>query len=620
MNKKIYEFGEFLLDLDEKRLLRNGQTVSLQPKVFDMLAVFVERHGELISRDELMNAVWKDTFVEESNLRFCLHGLRKALGKNADGKDHIETIPKRGFRFTAETSEKSAEIIPETTVETNAETPLKIVEKPRTANRNWLIGFAVFSLICLSVLAFAWQRNRVQSPQNALGINTLAVLPFASVGENAETDTALQTGLTDAMITNLSKIKELKVLPLTSIRQFAGQKFDALTVGRKLQADAVLEGSYRIDSENVRITANLLRVSDGATLWTETFTAKKTGKLEIENFISLRTARLLSLKISLTEDEKFLSGTNLNSEAVQNYLAGRKIWQTRELKRHQEMVRYFKKAIELEPNWSLAYSGLAEALLNDDSYLTDWESIEKFTRKALELDEANAQAHTALAQIYHRKYWDWENAEKSFKKAGSINPNYSHAHHEYAIFLGIQRRFVEAKAELQLAIELEPFSPFYYASQCELNFFDNRFDEALTQCRYAENLESGFWRTRKQLFWIFVQKKMSAEMSEMVLSKLSTEEKAKHPLTKGLQENNLREYWQSLIDERLTIKSDISKSVAISTFYLQLGEKEKALTALEQSLEKREHFLPTINADPIFNSIRTEKRFVEIIRKMGLQK
>ena len=113
MNKKTYEFGEFLLDLDEKRLLKNGQTVSLQPKVFDMLVVFAERHGELLSRDELMNAVWMDTFVEETNLRFCIHALRKALGKNAEGKDYIETIPKRGYRFTAETTENSSEIIPE---------------------------------------------------------------------------------------------------------------------------------------------------------------------------------------------------------------------------------------------------------------------------------------------------------------------------------------------------------------------------------------------------------------------------------------------------------------------------------------------------------------------------
>lgn len=615
MNKNTYEFGGFRLDLEQKRLQRNGQTVALQPKVFNMLVFFVEKRGELVSRDELMQAVWKDTFVEETNLRFCIHALRKALGKNADGKDYIETVPTHGYRFTAEADEKSSEIVGELLEES---APPKIIQKTQSAKRNWLIGISAFSVFCLLILAFAWQGTNIESPKNTPGINTLAVLPFASVGESAETDAALQTGLADAMINTLSKIKQLKVLPLASIRKFTGQNFDALAVGRELKTDMVLEGSYRFDGENVRVTANLLRVSDGAVLWTETLTSKKSNNLELENFISLRTARLLSLKFAQSEDEKSLAGTSLNTEAVQNYLSGRKIWQSRERERRDEMIRYFKKAIELEPNWSPGFSGLAGALLSEDSLLTDWKTVEQAARKALELDERDAQAHTALAQIYHRKYWDWENAEKSFKKAIEINPNYAPAHHEYSIFLGIRRRFVEAKEELEKAIGIEPFSPFYYASLCELNYFDRQYEEALAQCRYAENLEADFWHTRKQLFWIYAQKKMYPEISEMILGKLSTEEKAKHPLTGALQKNDFRLFWQILIDERLKTKRNISQSLALATFYMQIDEKEKALSSLEQSLEKREYFLPTINADPIFDSIRSEKRFIDIIQKIGL--
>jgi DNA-binding winged helix-turn-helix (wHTH) protein/TolB-like protein len=616
MNKKTYAFGDFLLDLEQKRLLRNNQSIALQPKVFNMLVFFVERRGELVSRDELMQAVWADTFVEETNLRFCIHALRKALG---DG--YVETVPKRGYRFIAEVTENQPEIFPAqiSADKISAEgAPPEIVRKNQFGKRYWLVGASGFSIVCLLILAFVWQKNSVSFPRNSSGVDNLAVLPFTQIGER---DVNLQAGLADAMITNLSKIKQLKILPNSSVQKFVGRDFDALEVGRELKADSVLEGSYRHEGENVRVTARLLRVSNGETLWTETFTAQKLSNLELENLISLRTARLLWLKFAETEDEKSLAGIKINAEAVQNYLAGRRIWQSRELKRREEMIRLFERAIELAPDWSLAYSGLAEAALNEDTFSTDWKTAEQSARKALELDGANAQAHTALAQVYHRKYWDWENAEKSFQKAFEANPNYAHAHHEYGIFLTIRRRFSEAEAEMKKAVEAEPFSPFYFASLCELYSFDRRFDEALKQCDYAQNIEPDFWRTRKQLFWIYAQKQMYAEMSEMILGKASEAEKANHALTRALAASDLRSFWQSLIDERLNnSKNGASNSLAISTFYLQIDEKEKALNYLEKALDERDMFLPTANADSVFDSIRNEKRFADVMRKIGLQK
>lgn len=614
MNKKIYEFGEFLLDPGQKQLKRNGQNVSLQPKVFDVLSVLIARHGEIVSLDELMSAVWAGTFVEETNLRFCIHALRKALGKNADGKDYVETVPKRGYRFIANVRERSEDEIPK-----KEKAPSKLDRRTPSTKPIHLIGIGVFSIVCLLIFAFAWQRKNVQSPKSALGVNTIAVLPFASVGDVAETDQTLQMGLADAMITHLSRIKQLKILPVGAVQKYAGQNFDSFHVGRELNADGVLEGSYRYENEDVRITARLLRVSNGETLWTETFTAQKLSNLELENLISLRTARKLWLKLSQTEDEK-AANVKVDPEAKENYLAGRKIWQSRELKRSEEMIRFFEKAIELEPNWSLANSGLAEAVLNEDTFSTDWKTAEHAARKAIELDDANAQAHTALGQIHHRKEWDWENAEISFKKALELDPDYAHAHHEYGVFLIIQRRFVEAEAEMKKAVEAEPFSPFYYASLCELYSFDRRFEEALKQCDYAQNIEPDFWRTRKQLFWIYVQKEMYPEMSTMILGKMSENAKAKHPLTIALAEKDMRSFWQSLIDERLRSKKVGSSSLALATFYLQTGENEKALNYVEQSYDEREMFLPTANADSVFDPIRNNERFRNVMQKIGLQK
>ncbi|HEX8246566.1 MAG TPA: winged helix-turn-helix domain-containing protein [Pyrinomonadaceae bacterium] len=466
MDKKTYAFGDFLLDLEQKRLLREGQSVSLQPKVFNLLVFFVERRGELVSREELMQAVWADTFVEETNLRFCIHALRKALGEG-----FVETVPKRGYRFIAEVVESQPASFPESISEneiSEESAPPGNAQKNQFAKRRRLTGVSVFFIVCLLILAFAWQRNSLQSPKNSPGINSLAVLPFTRIGDG-EID--LQAGLADAMITNLGKIKQLKITPIGAVQKFAGQNFDALQIGRELKTDAVLEGSYRHEGEDVRVTARLLRVSDGETLWTETFTAKKLSNLELENLISLRTARLLWLKFAQTEDEKSLAGATVDAEAAQNYLAGRRIWQARELKRREEMIRLFERAIELEPDWSLAFSGLAEAVLNEDTYSTDWKTAEQAARQALALDDASTQAHTALAQIYHRKYWDWENAESSFQKALAANPDYAHAHHEYAIFLTIRRRFVEAEAEMKKATDAEPVFAFLFRFAVRALFF-----------------------------------------------------------------------------------------------------------------------------------------------------
>ena len=609
MNKTTYKFGEFLLDLAEKRLLRNGQTVSLQPKVFDVLVVFAARHGELVSRDELMDAVWADTFVEEANLRICVHALRKALGKNADGVEYIQTIPKRGYRFTAQTISKdeiSGEIAPS-----------KTIEKLQPARRHLLIGISIVSLICLLAFVFAWQRNSLQSSKNALGFNQLAVLPFESVNAN-ESD--LQTGLADAMITNLSKIKSLKVLPFAAVRRFTGQNFDASTVGKELQTDAVLAGSYLFDGENVRITVNLLRVADGATLWTETFTAQKNSNLQIENSIALRTARLLSLKIAEAEDEQSLANQNLNAEAVQNYLSARKIWRAGELFRRTEMTGLFEKTIAIEPNWALAQSGFAEALMTSDQLSDEWGKVEQTANRTIELDKSLAAPHAVLGVIYYIRDWNWEIAESEFKQAIALNPNYAWSYFKYSQLLRRQRRFAEAELQLNKAVEIEPFSPLFHSSFCELYLFDRKFEKALSACNYAKQIEPEFWFVPKLQYWIYVENKMYAELSQMVLGKLSPTEKAAHPLTKALAENDLRPFWQHLIDTPSKNGNADNRLVTKAMLYLQIGEKEKALDFLEMALQKHAENLLTVNADSMFDSIRNEKRFAEIMRKIGLQK
>jgi DNA-binding winged helix-turn-helix (wHTH) protein/TolB-like protein len=618
MEKAIYTFGQFELDPGQKRLRCDGESIPLQPKVFDVLVAFAERAGQLVSRDELMEIVWADTFVEESNLRFCIHSLRKTLGKDKEGNDYIETVPTRGYRFLAEITTQNVEDASRKNGNEAADKVFIPDQKRSSSRTRWTVAVGALAVLLLATAAFVWLKRAPAQQGNPVGIGTLAVLPFAQVGDQPELGTSFSAGLADVMSSALAKIRDVKVLPLGEVQKVTGRNLDTLGLGRELGAGAVLEGSYRIDAGQVRITSRLVRVSDGELLWTDSFVADRSTSLKLEDTISLRIARLLSIKFAEGRGETIKNADALDREAVRNYIEGRKIWRLRELNRRDEMIRLFEKAIEFEPGWSLAYSGLAEALLNEDANLFDGDRIETAARKALELDNRNAQAHNAMAQVYRRKHWDWENAEKAFREAISIDPGYAHAHHEYGILLGIERRFVEADREVRTAIELDPFSPFYNASLCELSYYDRRYDDALAQCAYAENLEPDFWRTRKQFFWIYVQKRMYPEMSEMVLSKVPAGERANHLLTKALIRNDLRPFWQDLITARQKLTNDSWRSLALATFYLQIDDKEKALDALEQSAKDRELLLPTANADPIFDPIRRESRFLDIMRKAGL--
>jgi len=615
MNEKTYEFGEFSLDLGEKRLLKNGQAIALQPKVFDLLVHFAERHGELITRDELMKAVWKDTFVEETNLRFCIHSLRKALGKNSEGKDYIETLPKRGYRFFVETNEKKVENEAEK-IETEEIKELQKAEPKNNSAKKYIVGISaavlLFSLIGFGVWQISFKQN---TPQNITEFQLIAVLPFESAGEGQND---LEIGLADALITNLSKLKQLKVLPLASVRKYSGQSFNALTAGNEIGADAVLSGTYRFDGENARVTVNLSRVADGETLWTETFLTARKNNLQIEDAIAVRTARLISLKIADIEDEKLIKDSKRSAEAVQNYLSARKIFRSGELNRRKEMIGIFEKTIALEPDWALAYASFAEALVSSDQFNVDWEKVEKNAKKALELDDSLASPHIVLGEVYHWRDWNWEAAESEFKQTISLEPENASARQKYSVMLRYQRRFAEAEAQLSEAVKSEPFSPLLRSSFCELYFFDGKSDKALTECNYAKQIEPDYWRIPKLLYWIYIKEKMNNELGELVLAKVPPSEKAAHPLTKAIAENDLRPYFRYEI-ERMSQKPNVNP-LSLAANYLAVGETEKSLDYLEISLKERNRSLPSINSDPIFDTVRTNKRFAEIMKQVFLQK
>ena|GEM_PF-1615138 len=619
MRGKIYQFEEYLLDPSEQRLQKNGEDVSLPPKAFEALTVLVERHGQLVSYDELMKAVWQETFVEETNLRYYIHSLRKVFDK-----DIIETIPKRGYRFNAEVkSFANEEFIQKYAGDKQIAAPDKsdsqISDKPKPTSffskPAVLVGVAVLMAVVGFSAYYFWQRNN--QPQEKQYLKSIAVLPFSIIGAKTAQESEIQKGLSDSLIFNLSKIRDLKVVPSKEIQDYFGKDFEPVKVGKNLNADEVLTGTYRIENNMVRINVSLLRVGDGETIWTKTFTVKEENQIELENSIAFPLARQIELNIARLRDEQGIKNLNLSEEIKRNYLTAREILRLYDFDRRQEAVGLFEKIILQKPDWALANAGYAEASVFTHGGEKGCQEAINFAQKAIEFDGSIAEAHLVLG-FCHQYNWDWKRAEQAYQKAIGLNPENARAYHEYASMLDIQRRFAEAETYFKKTIELEPFSPYFRSSFCQHYYYDKKFDEALAQCFQAQKIDSTFWWTNKILQWIYVAQGRYDEIFNFDYGHLTEAERAKNPFAKALAEGNIKRYWELSVKERLDNPKRNFSPFAIAGFYAHLGNKEKTLEYLEKASELPRYNLSQANPNPIFDAVRKDKRFVELMKKINL--
>ncbi len=575
MPQNVYQFDEFEIDLLQKTLRKNGEVVSIQPKAFDVLAVLISRNKGLISQADLMSEVWGDTFVEDTNLRICIHALRKIF----DGR-FIETVPKRGYRFNADVVGISLE------PSENNNKPEKInVTKSHKKAIAAVVAFLSIAAILTAFFLFIGKPKTNEIP-------TIAVLPFTEVGE--KTDKNL--GVTEAVISQLKQVRNFRILSIDS---------------GKNESDLVLQGSFRKENEVVKVSASLQNTMSKETRWTENFDVSPDKELGLETSIAARFARLFSMKMVEYDDEKFAKTENIDPEALNAYLSARKIWRVRDLGRVSEMSLLLKRVNEREPNWAFAKSANAESLLMDDFIVTNYDKAETIANKALEMDAKQFGALTVLGQVAVNRDWQFAAAENYFKQSIELNPNYASTYNEYAKLLSYQRNFAEAERMAKKALEIEPFSPLYHTTLCEIYYFDQKIDSALKECKLAMQFEPNFWLARKTIFWIYVYKKMNKEVGEMILEKHSDEERSKLPYFKSLQAGNLDEYW------RQALAQNGDKAFYLNALmYLQINEKDKALDNLEKATEGREWLAFRLNSDSIFEPLLSDNRFIELQKRL----
>jgi len=626
---RIYEFGEYRLDAAKRLLLKaDGEPLPLMPKAFDTLLYLAQNSGKVVEKDELMSAVWSETIVEENNLTQNISVLRRVFGEKPGEHRFIVTVPGRGYKFVPEVRE----VVEEETAGkgereneehvftgTNFETGKD--RKPKTARpQNARLRLTV--LIILSGLAlggFGFYYWRESGKSSDASIRSVAVLPFKPLVAENRNET-LELGMADALITKLSG-GEIIVRPLNAVRRYGSLEQDSLIAGRELNAEAVLDGTIQTSGERIRVSARLFRASDGKQLWAGQFDEKLTDIFTVQDSISERVASALKIRLGAREKKRYTE----NVEAYQLYMKGR--FHALRLTRAEtdKAVDYFNQTIALDPNYALAYVGLAEAYMPMalTSGVPSREVLPKAktaAQKAIELDETLAQAHAVLGLINFWYDWDWQAAEKQFLRALEINPNSPEARFGYAHLLSNTLRHEKAITEIRRAIELDPVSLRNNAVEGQILFFAGRSDEALDRLQKTLDLDPNFWLAQLFISRVYSEKGMPGEA-------VAAAQKA-GDIAGNSQSIAYRAYALSKTGKAADVRASLDELSTMSAaayvppynfavVYIALGEKEKALDFLEKGFAEKDGRMVFLAVEPMWNDLRSEPRFQDLMRRMN---
>ena len=603
----VYAFGPFLLDIGERRLSREGEVVPLTAKALDLLQVLVENHGHLLQKDELMRRVWPDAAVEENNLTVTISALRKALGEGPTERTYIETVPRRGYRFLAEVRPAGG-------------------SPPPPAGRRPARGRAIVAgaAILAALAAVAAVRKGKAPAAAAVPVRSMAVLPFRSLTNDGD---HLGLGMADALITRLAGTNLLRVRSTGSVQRYAAPGVDPLAVGRELAVDSVLEGSLQTSGNRLRTTVRLLRVGDGSTVWAGTFDERLTDIFSVQDSISERIVEALSLQLSDAQRRTPRRYTS-DTEAYQLYLRGRFFWDKRTRDGFERGTAYFRQAVEKDPSYALAHSGLADSYIGMTYYHyaaphVSMPLARAAALKALEIDDSLAEAHVSLAHVKTNYEWDWREADRLFTKAIALRPEYARAHQWYGIhYLTPAGRLEEAVAAVRRARQLEPLSPVFNAFVGATLFFAGRPDEAIEECRKTVDLHPDFGVAHWYLGRVHLEEGRHREALDALRRAVTLS--GGSPLMKGTlgvgyARAGDRPAAEATLRELEALRAaGYASAVDFAVVHAALGDRESAFRWLDRATEERAFHLIYLKVWPELDPLRQDPRFAALVRRLGL--
>jgi len=647
LTSNLYEFDKFRLDAQSRVLRRGGAAVSLTPKTFDVLLLLVQNAGRIVTKDELMKAVWPDSFVEESNLTQTIFMVRKALDETADRR-YILTVQGQGYRFlvpVTETANSGAETeapeietpVPPPDAESAPEIQLPSPPRHERDLRSAVIASAGVALVVI-VASTLWIWRSPHGAAEQPGRTMLAVLPFENFTGDAGQE-YFSDGLTEEMISQLGNLDpaHLGIIARTSVMHYKHSQESIPQIGKDLGAQYVIEGSVRRDSERVRITAQLIQVKDQSHLWAREYDRDLGHLLELQSEIAREVANEIEFSLSGSRPTEAgrkaaahppgaKSGPN-SYEAFDLYLKGRYFWNKRTVEGFRQAADYFQQAIDKDPKYGRAYAGVSDTFaLMSTWYVGPQNELMPKARsaalRALELDESLAEAHASLALIKENYDYDWPGAEKEFRLAIQLDPQYATAHQWYAEFLSWQGRFQEAFAESEQARQLDPLSLIIASDYASILYDSRQYDSAIKQCRSVLELDPNFEHVRDVMIPSYLQLGRYDEAIAEINRGTAYGEGPWALWRKALvygRSGHAEEARRVLAKLEHISSARADRTVTLLIAYSGTGQKERVIELLQQAYSEHSNAVVQIKVDPMYDPFRSDPRFQDLMRRVGLQ-
>jgi TolB-like protein/Flp pilus assembly protein TadD len=574
----------------------------------------VERHGRLVSREELMQAVWGDVAVTDDSITKCIADIRRALAD--DSQEIIRTAPRRGFLFQAEVR-IDQQPAPQTSI---------IYPERRFPGKRAILVAGLIALGTLTTLVSLQWRGRLFGRRPAF--EAIAVLPFESLSSGADQQ-YLADGMTEALITDLGQASPLRVIARTSVNQYQKTKKPVREIARELNVDVVVEGTITQTGDRLRVTANLIQVSPERHIWAHSYERNFRDALTLQNEIAGAIAGEIQGKLTPRQQSRLASGRPVNPEAqIAHWKARYFLHGRRNAENARKSMEYSELAVRIAPEWASAHAGLARSyhMLSNFYVALPSEAMPRArmaAQRAIALDAELPEAHVALGEVLLSYDWDWTGAERELRRALTLNPSYADAHHTLANYLAAVGRLDEAMAEIRRARELDPFSFLINRDVGRILYFGRRYDEALAELRQAGDMQPNssvvdLWIVKSCLKKGLADEAVAADL-RVRGSRDGFNAESLDALRAAYSAKGLHGYWTKLKELILPrFRSSTSGPYLLAEIDIYLDDKEEAFQWLEKAYENRTSFIAWIKVDPTLDPLRSDPRFSAMLQRMDL--
>ena len=597
------------------------------PSACDVIAALLEHEPVPLTRNspeapaELERIVSKalrkdreERYQTINDMLVELKGLKREL--------EFEARMGRANQPTAPGRRRAIELAPEPAARRtpNAGSLVRSLVRGMVRHKQGVVAALATLAVALAVIAYFIVAGKA--------VDSIAVLPFASAGADPGAK-SLADGVPESVADSLSQLPDLKVIPFFSTLRYKGQEKTPQAIGRELGVRAVVRGKIIERGDDVGISVELVDTRNGGLLWGRQYRRKAPDIFAAPAEIAQGVSEKLRPGLSRETQQRLNKRSTDNAEAYRSYLMGRYYWNKRNPAAIKQAIAYFEQAIDRDPVYALAYAGLADSYAVSSSGLPPQERMPRAksaAMKALDIDETLAEAHASLALVKYRYDWDWPGAEAEFKRAVALNHNYATAHEWYGVYLGQFGRFDQALAELKQAQELEPLSDIILVDTGMIFYSARQYDQALTQCRKALELTPDFGLAHQYIGRAYEQKRMYQEAVDEYLKGRALQRRDGPEIIESLREAYRISGWRGYLRKALDLalakeqaKKEPGSALTIAELYTRLGEKDSALVWLERAYQERDDRLVALKAGPRFDELRSDPRFADLLRRMGLE-